>query len=97
MKTVLTLLFATAAAGQALAQTAPAAPHLPRGTATDISNAEILATVAKTAAAPVSDQQIRVASINGEYNVGVGVAMTSSAEMHYFSICCAALSFLRFH
>jgi mannose-6-phosphate isomerase-like protein (cupin superfamily) len=30
--------------------------------------------VQKTAAAPVSDQQIRVVNINGDYNVGVGVA-----------------------
>jgi oxalate decarboxylase/phosphoglucose isomerase-like protein (cupin superfamily) len=47
--------------------------HLPRGTAVDISNAEMQATVQKTAATPVSDQAIRVVSINGEYNVGVGV------------------------
>jgi mannose-6-phosphate isomerase-like protein (cupin superfamily) len=45
--------------------------HLPRGTAVDISNAEVQATLQKTASAPVSDQQIRVVSINGEYNVGV--------------------------
>jgi mannose-6-phosphate isomerase-like protein (cupin superfamily) len=47
--------------------------HMPRGTAVDISNAEVQATVQKTASAPVSDQAIRVVSINGEYNVGVGV------------------------
>jgi mannose-6-phosphate isomerase-like protein (cupin superfamily) len=46
---------------------------LPRGTATDVSAAEVQATVQKTASAPVSDQAIRVISINGEYNVGVGV------------------------
>ena len=57
----------------ARAQTPPPAPHLPRGTATDVTNAEILATVQKTAAAPVSDQAIRVVSVNGEYNVGIGV------------------------
>ncbi|HYL72771.1 MAG TPA: hypothetical protein VEU96_01125 [Bryobacteraceae bacterium] len=56
----------------AKSQTAPA-PHLPRGTATDVSSAEVQATVQKTASAPVSDQAIRVISINGEYNVGVGV------------------------
>jgi hypothetical protein len=49
------------------------APHLPRGAATDVSNAEIEALVQKTASAAVSDQAIRVVSINGEYNVGVGV------------------------
>jgi mannose-6-phosphate isomerase-like protein (cupin superfamily) len=49
------------------------AQHTPRGTATDVSNTEILSTAQKTASAPVSDQQIRVVSINNEYNVGVGV------------------------
>src|SRR5262249_41178398 len=73
MKAVLALLPGLVVAGQAQAQTTPAAQHLPRGTATDISNAEILTTVQKTAAAPVSDQQVRVVSVNGEYNVGVGV------------------------
>ena len=58
-------------------------PHVPRGTATDVSNAEVMATVAKTAEAAVSDQAIRVVSVNGEYNVGVGVvhrAKTSGAQ-----------------
>jgi mannose-6-phosphate isomerase-like protein (cupin superfamily) len=49
------------------------AQHTPRGAATDISNTEILSTAQKTASAPVSDQQIRVVSVNNEYNVGVGV------------------------
>ena len=71
MKTALVFVFACATAGQALAQTAP--PHQPRGTAADISNADILSTVQKTISAPVSDQQIKVVSVNGEYNVGVGV------------------------
>ena len=50
-----------------------AQPHTPRGTATDVSRADVEATVQKTATAAVSDQAIRVVSINGEYNVGVGV------------------------
>jgi len=50
-----------------------AAQHMPRGSATDVSKAEIEATVQRTATAPVSDQAIRVVSINNEYNVGVGV------------------------
>ena len=50
-----------------------AAQHMPRGTATDVSKGEIEATVQRTATAPVSDQAIRVVSINNEYNVGVGV------------------------
>src|SRR5260370_39315632 len=56
-------------AGSTLAR----AQHLPRGAATDVTNAEIQATVQKTASAPVSDQAIRVVSINDEYNVGIGV------------------------
>ena len=61
----------------------PASPHPPRGTATDISGREIESLVQKTASDRVSDQAIRVVSINGEYNVGVGVvhrAKTSGAE-----------------
>jgi len=46
---------------------------MPRGTAVDISNAEVQATAQKTASMQVSDQAIRVVSLNGEYNVGVGV------------------------
>src|SRR5437667_12864591 len=53
--------------------TSGGAQHLPRGTATDVTNAETQATVQKTASAPVSDQAIRVVSINGDYNVGIGV------------------------
>jgi mannose-6-phosphate isomerase-like protein (cupin superfamily) len=70
LKIVLTLPFALAISSQARAQ---AQPHVPRGTATDVSNADIQATVQKTASAVVSDQAIRVVSINGEYNVGIGV------------------------
>jgi len=47
--------------------------HLPRGTATDISSSEIDALVRRVAAVRVSDQAIRVVTINGEYNVGVSV------------------------
>lgn len=53
----------------ALAQTL----HEPRGTATDVGRAEIDAIVQKTAGATVSDQAMRVVSIDGEYNVGIGV------------------------
>jgi len=49
------------------------APKLPRGTATDVSNADIMAAVQKTAASPTSDQALRVVSINNEYNVSIGV------------------------
>jgi len=50
-----------------------AAASGPRGVATDVGKAEIDAAVKKTATAPVSDQQLRVVSIDNEYNVGVGV------------------------
>lgn len=70
MLAVLTLVLVLLAQAQT---PPPAVQHLPRGTATDVSNAQVLATVAKTASAPVSDQAIRVVSINGEYNVGIGV------------------------
>ncbi len=61
------VLIALLLAGPARAQ------HTPRGTAVDISKTQIDATVQKTISAPVSDQQIRVLNINGDYNVGVGV------------------------
>jgi oxalate decarboxylase/phosphoglucose isomerase-like protein (cupin superfamily) len=62
------------ALGLAVALSLPAAgQHMPRGTATDVSKAEVDATIQKTAKLPVSDQAIRVVSINNEYNVGVGV------------------------
>jgi cupin len=63
--------------------TQSAVPHLPRGTATDIGSAEIQSLVQKTASERISDQAIRVISISGEYNVGVGVvhrARTSGAQ-----------------
>ncbi len=77
MKIVLAISFALCTVGLAHAQTNTARPS---GTAVDISNAEILATVQKTASASVSDQQIRVVSINGEYNVGVGVVHRAKTE-----------------
>src|SRR5712691_5363025 len=69
MFSAMAVLFALLMASPARAQ----AQHTPRGKAMDISKAEIEATVQKTASAPVSDQQIRVMNINGDYNVGVGV------------------------
>ena len=77
------VIFALAIPGKFPAQTPSAqnaSPHLPRGTATDVSNAEIQALVQKTAADRVSDQAIRVVSINGEYNVGVGVVHRSKTS-----------------
>ncbi len=70
---VFALSFALSMAAQSTDQNASPPQHMPRGTATDVSNDQIQATVKKTASAPVSDQAIRVVSINDEYNVGVGV------------------------
>jgi mannose-6-phosphate isomerase-like protein (cupin superfamily) len=54
-------------AGAALAQ------GQPRGVGTVILNKDILSAVEKTAKDAVNDSQIRVVSVNNEYNVGVGV------------------------
>ena len=50
----------------------PAQKH-PSGTATDVPNAQIQAALKKTASAAVSDQQLRIVDIDGEYNVAVGI------------------------
>ncbi len=65
---------------QTPAQTQAPAPHLPRATATDVTSAEIKAAVQKSVSAAVSDQQLRVVSINGEYNVGIGVVRRAKTE-----------------
>ena len=78
MKTVLALLFALVVADHARAQTAQATP------AADITNTEIQAAVQKTATLPVSDQQLRMVSIEGEYNVGAALvhrAKTAGREV----------------
>jgi mannose-6-phosphate isomerase-like protein (cupin superfamily) len=80
IKVVLAFLFVLSGASRAEAQTQPPSAHLPRGTATDVSNAEIKTAVQKTASAPVSDQQLRVVSIHGEYNVGIGVVRRVKTE-----------------
>jgi mannose-6-phosphate isomerase-like protein (cupin superfamily) len=41
--------------------------------AADIANTEIQAALAKTASLPLSDQQLQMVSINGEYNVGAAL------------------------
>jgi len=76
MRTILVSILAV------LIQSTPANPHLPRGTATDVTNADVLATLQKTASAAVSDQAIRVVSINNEYNVGVGVVHRSKVALN---------------
>ncbi len=69
MRIILAAALSVAIVGVALAQV----QHLPRGVATDIANAEIMAAARKNPGAPVSDIQLRVLSINNEYNVAVGV------------------------
>jgi mannose-6-phosphate isomerase-like protein (cupin superfamily) len=67
-KTVIPLLFAlVVVVDQAWAQTTQVTP------AADITNAEIQAALDKTASLPVTDQQLRMVSINGEYNVGAAL------------------------
>ena len=63
----LSIVMAAAAIVGALAQ------GQPRGTGTVILNKDILSAVEKTQKDAVNDSQIRVVSINGDYNVGVGV------------------------
>src|SRR5437868_9936364 len=63
-------------AATSLAQSA--AP--PGGAAIDIPNSEIMRIAQRNAGLPVSDQQIRIVSINGEYNVGVGVVHRAKTE-----------------
>jgi len=41
--------------------------------ATYVTSAEMQAALQKTASAPVSDQQLKVVSIDGEFNVGIAV------------------------
>ena len=70
---VVGFVFALAIPKNFQAQTPSPASHLPRGTATDISSAEIQTLVQKSAADRVSDQAIRVVNVNGEYNISIGV------------------------
>ncbi|MBZ5607123.1 MAG: AraC family ligand binding domain-containing protein [Acidobacteriia bacterium] len=46
--------------------------HAANQPATDVTNADIQKALKKTASAVVSDQQLRVVDIDGEYNVAVG-------------------------
>ena len=66
----LVVAFATSFSLTPSAQTP--APKTPRGTATDVTNADIMGTVAKMTTA-VSDIQLKVAGIDNQPNVGVGV------------------------
>ena len=67
-------------AASAVLLTSIAFAAAPSGTATYIPGTEIQRIVAKNPDAPVSDQQIRVVGINGDYNVGVGVVHRAKTE-----------------
>lgn len=67
---VIMLVFALASV--ATSAQAPPAPRQPRGTATDVSNADLQASVQKMTAA-VGDVQLRVVAIDNQPNVGVGI------------------------
>ena len=57
-----------------------AAEHMPRGSATDIKNADIQALAKSMASMPGGDKLLRVTGINGgEYNVGVAVVHRAKA------------------
>ena len=79
---VLTLLTSVSFSvqGRAQGKEGTPTPHLTRGTATDISDSDIRAAVQKTASAAVSDQALRVVSIQDEYNVAVGVVHRSKTS-----------------
>ena len=64
---------ALAAVAIVLATAQTLAQKHPSGTATDVTNAQIQAALKKTASAAVSDQQLRIVDIDGEYNVAVGI------------------------
>src|SRR5215469_431505 len=63
-----------------MAATTLAQSAAPSGAAIDIPNSEIQRIAGNNANAPVSDQQIRIISINGDYNVGVGVVHRAKTE-----------------
>jgi mannose-6-phosphate isomerase-like protein (cupin superfamily) len=59
-----------------------AAQQQPRGVATYVTNAELQATVQKTASSNVNDTQVRVVGINNEYNVAIGVLHRANTAAH---------------
>src|SRR4030095_3595287 len=72
----LAVAFALSITGNFRAQTqnVPAAsPDLHRGTAVDINNSKMEALTRKVAAEPVAGQAIRIVSVNGEYNLAMGI------------------------
>src|SRR5258705_995218 len=77
MRRALALTIILGVAGAAAAQTAQ---HMPRGTATDIPNADIQALARSMASMPGGDKLLRVAGINnGEYNDNVSIVHRAKA------------------
>ena len=77
MKTMLAAIIALSLAGGASA--APS-PNTSRGTATDITNAEVQALAKKLSSQPGGDELLKVVPINnGEYNVGVAIVHRAKA------------------
>jgi mannose-6-phosphate isomerase-like protein (cupin superfamily) len=72
MRSILKMVLFLAALLTALAQQSARSR-----TAIDVKNAEVQSTLRKTASLPLSDQQLRVVSVDDEYNVAVGVAHRS--------------------
>jgi len=52
---------------------APTAAQGVRDEATQISNDDIAAAIQKMGSRPVGEQQLRIVSVNDEYNIGIGV------------------------
>ena len=58
------------------------AQRLPRGTATILSSADLLATAKKSADKPVNDTQVAVVDVNnGEYHLAIGIAHRSKESV----------------
>ena len=74
---VLALSFALSVSIEVCAQAQTPASRPAAGAATYVTSAEVQATLQKTPTLAVSDQAIRIVSINGEYNVAVGVVHRS--------------------
>ncbi len=70
--TIGTMTMVWTLSGSVLAQAPTGYPLQPRGAATDVTNADIMAVVQKMTT-PVSDQQLRVVGIENQPNVGIGV------------------------
>ena len=78
LPTAIALGFVGADVGTAMG--AATAPHMPRGAATDISNAEVQALAKKLSSQPGGDELLKVVPINnGEYNVGVALVHRAKA------------------